>query len=348
MRTISVRSIAVLAIPLVLLAGACGDDDPGTITIVAHDSFTPSEGIFDAFTDRTGLRVEVVRAGDAGQVVTAAGLTPGNPVGDVLWGVDTTLLSRAIDDGIFEPYESPNLAAMSPDVVATVPGREATPVDTGEVCINYDVEWFASRGAEPPATFEDLADPRMRDLLVVPSPLTSSPGLAFLLGTIAEFGDGWEPYWQQLRDNGVLVVDGWTEAYTVEFSGSSGAGTRPIVVSYATSPPAEVLFADPPVDEAPTAVATATCTRQVEYAGVLRGTDQPDGARLLIDYLTGPEFQADLPLTQFVHPVRRDVALPDVFVRWAARPADPILLDADAVSANRSAWLERWTDLVLR
>lgn len=348
MRTISVRSIAVLAIPLVLLAGACGDDDPGTITIVAHDSFTPSEGIFDAFTDRTGLRVEVVRAGDAGQVVTAAGLTPGNPVGDVLWGVDTTLLSRAIDDGIFEPYESPNLAAMSPDVVATVPGREATPVDTGEVCINYDVEWFASRDAEPPATFEDLADPRMRDLLVVPSPLTSSPGLAFLLGTIAEFGDGWEPYWQQLSDNGVLVVDGWTEAYTVEFSGSSGAGTRPIVVSYATSPPAEVLFADPPVDEAPTAVATATCTRQVEYAGVLRGTDQPDGARLLIDYLTGPEFQADLPLTQFVHPVRRDVALPDVFVRWAARPADPILLDADAVSANRSAWLERWTDLVLR
>lgn len=348
MRTVSVRSIAVLAIPMAVLAGACGVDDPGTITIVAHDSFTPSEGIFDAFTERTGLRVEVLRAGDAGQVVTAAGLTPGNPVGDVLWGVDTTLLSRAIDDGIFEPYRSPNLAAMSPDVVATVPGREATPVDTGEVCINYDIGWFASRGAEPPATFEDLADPRMRGLLVLPSPLTSSPGLAFLLGTIAEFGDEWEAYWQRLRDNGVLVVDGWTEAYTVEFSGSSGAGPRPIVLSYATSPPAEVLFADPPVDEAPTAVATATCTLQVEYAGVLRGTDQPEGARLLIDYLTGPEFQADLPLTQFVHPVRRDVALPDVFVQWAARPADPILLDAEAVGANRSAWLERWTDLVLR
>ena len=149
MRAFPVRSAAALAIPLLLLAGACGSGDPGTITIVAHDSFTPSEGIFDAFTDRTGLRVEVVRAGDAGQVVTAAGLTPGNPVGDVLWGVDTTLLSRAIDDGIFEPYESPNLAAMSPDVVATVPGREATPVDTGEVCINYDIGWFASRGTEP-------------------------------------------------------------------------------------------------------------------------------------------------------------------------------------------------------
>lgn len=348
MRTISVRSAAALAIPLALLAGACGGTYAGTITIVAHDSFTPSEGIFDAFTDRTGLRVEVVRAGDAGQVVTAAGLTPGNPVGDVLWGVDTTLLSRALDDGIFEPYESPSLAAMSPDVVATVPGHEATPVDTGEVCINYDVEWFASRSTEPPATFEDLADPRMRNLLVVPSPLTSSPGLAFLLGTIAEFGDGWEAYWQRLRDNGVLVVDGWTEAYTVEFSGSSGAGPRPVVVSYATSPPAEVLFADPPVDEAPTAVATATCTQQVEYAGVLRGTDQPDGARLLIDYLTGPEFQADLPLTQFVLPVRRDVALPDAFVRWAARPANPIRLDPAAVSENRAGWLERWTDLVLR
>ena len=348
MRTISVRSIAVLAIPLVLLAGACGSTDAGTITILAHDSFTPSDDIFDAFTVRTGLRVEVIRAGDAGQVVTAAGLTPGNPVGDVLWGADTTLLSRAIDDGIFEPYESPNLATMDPALAATVPGHEATPVDTGEVCINYDIGWFASRGIDPPATFDDLADPRLRDLLVVPSPLTSSPGLAFLLGTIAEFGDGWEAYWQRLRDNGVLVVDGWTEAYTVEFSGSSGAGPRPIVVSYATSPPAEVLFADPPVDEAPTAVATATCTQQVEYAGVLRGTNQPAEARLLIDYLTGPEFQADLPLTQFVHPVRRTVALPDVFVRWAARPTNPIRLDPVAVSANRRVWLERWTDLVLR
>ena len=115
-----------------------------------------------------------------------------------------------------------------------------------------------------------------------------------------------------------------------------------------TSDDPYALDADPPVAEAPTAVATATCTQQVEYAGVLRGTDQPDGARLLIDYLTGPEFQADLPLTQFVYPVRRDVALPDAFVRWAARPADPIRLDAGAVSANRSAWLERWTDLVLR
>ncbi|NBP51219.1 MAG: thiamine ABC transporter substrate-binding protein [Actinobacteria bacterium] len=348
MRRTTVRAAAALAMPLALAPLACGGADTGTITIVAHDSFTPSEGIFDAFTARTGLRVEVVRAGDAGQAVTAAGLTPGNPVGDVLWGADTTLLSRAIDDGIFEPYESPNLAAMPPDLAATVPGREATPVDTGDVCINYDIAWFASRGIQPPATFEDLADPRLRDLLVVPSPLTSSPGLAFLLGTITELGDGWEAYWQRLRDNGVLVVDGWTEAYTVEFSGSSGSGPRPIVVSYATSPPAEVLFADPPVDEAPTAVATATCTRQVEYAGVLRGTDQPDGARQLVDFLTGPEFQADLPLTQFVHPVRRDVALPDAFVRWAARPEDPIRLDPAEVSANRAAWLERWTDLVLR
>lgn len=342
------RAAVALALPLAVLPLACGVADPGTITILAHDSFTPSEGIFDAFTAETGLRVEVVRAGDAGEVVTAAGLTAGNPVGDVLWGVDTTLLSRAIDDGILDPYESPALAAMDPAIAATVPGREATPVDTGEVCINYDVDWFASRGIAPPSGFDDLADPRLRGLLVVPSPLTSSPGLAFLLGSIAEFGDGWEDYWQRLRDNDVLVVDGWTEAYTVEFSGSSGSGPRPVVVSYATSPPAEVLFADPPVDEAPTAVAEATCTLQVEYAGVQRGTDQPEGARLLIDWLAGPAFQADLPLTQFVMPVRTGVELPEVFVRWAARPANPIRLDPGAVAANRAAWLERWTDLVLR
>jgi len=343
-RTVATSLVATLA----TLPIACTSVEPDVVTIVAHDSFTPSDGIFDAFTPATGLRVEVVRAGDAGEVVAAAALTAGNPIGDVVWGVDTTLLSRAIDDAILEPYESPNLAVMPVDIVATVPGHHATPVDTGDVCINYDVAWFESREIAPPADFDDLADPRLRDLLVVPSPLTSSPGLAFMLGTIAAYGDTWESYWQRLRDNGVLVVDGWTEAYTIEFSGSSGAGPRPIVVSYATSPPAEVVFAVPPVDSAPTAVADATCTSQVEYVGVLRGTDQPEGARRLIDFLTGATFQADLPLTQFVMPVRTDVALPDVFTRWAARPSDPIRLDPDTVAVNRAAWLERWTDLVLR
>ncbi|MFN6119838.1 MAG: thiamine ABC transporter substrate binding subunit, partial [Actinomycetes bacterium] len=274
-----------------LFAAACGDDDPDatpattatpdttaasatsaapdgegvTITLVTYDSF-PAEGttLNDAlaeFTAETGIGVELLIAGDTGTMVSKAVLTAGNPEGDVMWGVDNTLLSRALP--AFEPYTSTELAAIDPALTELVPNGELTPVDFGDVCINHDLEWFAAEGLEPPTTFDDLLDPAYRDLLVVQDPTSSSPGLAFLLATIAEYGeDGWQDYWTALVDNGVEVVDSWTTAYYERFSGSSGDGPRPLVVSYASSPPAEVIFADPPRDDAPTGVMTETCVRQ--------------------------------------------------------------------------------------
>ena len=320
-----------------------------TVTLLAYDSFTPSEGIFDAFTAETGIEVEVVTGGDAGELVAKAALTAGDPEGDVMWGVDNTLMSRAVDADVFEPYTSPNLAVMSKDLrdlVAT--DGVLTPVDTGDVCVNYDKEWFSSRSITPPATLQDLAKPEYKDLLVVQNPNSSSPGLAFVMATIAAFGeDGWKDYWSSLRDNGVKIVDGWTEAYTVEFSGSSGKGDRPLVVSYASSPPAEVVYADPPIDTPPTAVLTDTCFRQVEFAGVLAGTDEPEAARKLVDFLSGPEFQSDLPLTLFVNPVHPDAEIPEVFTAFAAVPAAPFSLEPSLIEDNRARWIEEWSSVAL-
>ncbi len=327
------------------------ESGPVTLTLLAHDAFTPSEGVLDEFTRATGIGVEVARGGDAGELVAKAVLTAGAPEGDVLWGVDDALLARVIEAGVFAPYESAELTALDPGAVALVPGREVTPVDTGDVCINYDVGWFAERGIPPPLTLRALASPTYRDLLVVPSPLTSSPGFAFLVGTIAEFGDAWTDYWRDLRANGVRVVNGWTEAYYGEFSGSGGAGgtgERPIVVSYGSSPPAEVLFADPVPDEAPTAVAALTCVRQVEFAGVLRGTRHEAEARRLVDFLVGERFQADLPLAMFVYPVRRGVVLPEAFTRYSLRPERPLSVDPGRIARERATWLEEFTDVVLR
>ena len=322
---------------------------PVTLTLLAYDSFTPSAGIFEAFTKETGIEVQLALGGDAGELVTKAALTAGMPEGDVMWGVDNTLLSRALQAGMFAPYASPNLAHMDAAVTALVPGHAATPVDTGDVCINYDIAWFKARNLAPPLTLQDLAGAAYKDLLVTPSPLTSSPGLAFLLATVAEFGeDGWQAYWKQLRANGVLVVDGWTEAYYTEFSGSSGKGSRPLVVSYGSSPPAEVIYADPPIAEAPTAVVLRTCFRQVEFAGVLRGTAHEREAQLLVDYLTSVAFQNDLPLTMFVYPVHQGAALPEAFIRHAQRPAKPLQLDPARIATQRSAWLDEWVTLVLR
>jgi thiamine transport system substrate-binding protein len=335
-----------------LALAACGGDssadEPVTLTLIAHESFTPSEGIFDAFTEATGILVEVVNAGDAGEIVTKAALTSGNPEGDVLWGVDNTLLSRALEANVFESYESANLGAIADDLRVGIPAFEVTPVDSGDVCINYDIAWYLERGIDPPTGLDDLIDDTYAGHLVVQSPLTSSPGLAFMLATIARYGeDGWVDYWTALRDNDVLVVDGWTEAYYNEFSGTQG-GDRPLVVSYGSSPPAEVVFADPPRDDAPTAVVLDTCFRQVEYAGILRGTEHPEEARLLIDFLIDETFQADLPLTQFVYPANGGVALPEVFTTHSARPAEPLTMAPERIAANRVAWLDAWNAAVLK
>ena len=322
-------------------------DSTVTLRLIAHDSFTPTDGIFDEFTTETGIRVEIVRGGDAGTLVTKAVVAAGNPEADVLWGIDNTLLSRAIDAGVLTPYESTLRGDLDADALALAPNGEVTPVDSGDVCINYDRAWFAERNISPPLTLQALASSTYRNLLVVSNPVTSSPGLAFLLATIAEFGTQWDAWWKTMRDNGVLVVESWTDAYYGHFTAAS-EGSRPLVVSYATSPPAEVIFADPRPLEAPTSVAALTCFRQYEFAGILRGTKHERQAGLLIDFLVSKRFQEDLPLTQFVWPINRTATVPKEFLDYSLRPENPLTIDPATIAANRVAWLDRFSDVVLR
>ncbi len=345
------RRLLALATAVAALASGCGgDDDPaGEVVLVTHDSFAISKPVRRAFERETGLKLRILQSGDAGELVNRALLTRGNPEGDVLFGVDDSLLSRTLDEDLFEPYESPELEHVRPAYLLDE-GNRVTPIDHGEVCLNLDRGWFASRGLEPPRSFDDLLDRRYRGLLVVENPATSSPGLAFLLATIVRYGeDGWADYWRGLRTNGVLVVDGWEEAYTARFSGSAGGtGKRPIVVSYASSPPAEVIFAGKPLEQAPTEVVESTCFRQVELAGVLRGARNEAGARKLIDFMLSPAFQRDVPLSMFVFPVREDVPLPPEFVRWAVVPEHPLQLPPATIGRNRDRWIQEWTAVVLR
>lgn len=346
--TFTRRVTSLLATAAAVVTGACTADDdrtssPTTLTLVAYESFVLPEDAFAEFTAATGISVEIALGGDAGEVVAKAVLTAGNPEGDVLWGVDTTLLSRAIDGEVFDPYVAAvpqRLRAAGADVV--------TPVDVGHVCINYDIGDLQSRDLQPPATLDDLIDPRYRGLLVVQNPALSSPGLAFLLATVVHYGDGWTDYWQALVNNDVLVVDGWSDAYYSTFT--RYGGDRPLVVSYSTSPPAEVLFADPPLpagSPAPTGVLVDSCFEQIEFAGVLRGTRHPEAARLLVDHLVSRNFQELLPENLFVYPVRDDVELPPSFLTHAPVVRSPLRMNADTIDARRQEWIDIWTDLVL-
>ena len=353
----AVRAAAALVAPALLALAACsgdGGDGAGsnndvTLTMLAYESFVEPESLA-AFTERTGIDVIVARAGDTGTLVNKAILTKGRPEGDVLWGLDSNLLTRALaEDGLFITHESDALEQLDPRVTALVPGHEVTPVNIGDVCLNFDREWFSSRKIAPPDSFEDLVAPEYRDLLVVQNPATSAPGLAFLLASIARFGeDGFAGWWEQLRANGVRVVDSWDTAYYDEFTAGGGGGSRPVVVSYASSPPATILYAEDPKPTEPlTASVEATCYRTVEFAGILDGTDHEAAARQLIDFLVSEEFQSELPLTNFVYPVRTGVALPDLFERFARPAAAPLALDPAEVGANRDRWITLWTDTVL-
>jgi thiamine transport system substrate-binding protein len=333
-----------------LVAAGCGGGEsaPEDVVLVTHDSFAVSKGVKEAFERESGLRLRILQGGDANETLNRALLTAGDPQGDVIFGIDDSVLSRALDGDVLEEYRSPELSSLEPDFSG--PDPHVTPVDHGEVCLNTDRAWFAKRRLAPPQSLADLLRAPYRNLLVVENPATSSPGLAFLLATVATYGDpGWETFWRGLRANGVRVVDGWEEAYTQQFSGAAGSpGKRPIVVSYASSPAAEVIFASKPLSVAPTAAVEDGCYRQVEYAAILRGAHNEDGARKLIDFMLSERFQADVPGSMFVYPVRAGVPLPRAFAKHAIVPADPLQVPAEEIDENRDRWVARWTEIVVR
>ncbi|MEU9846351.1 thiamine ABC transporter substrate-binding protein [Streptomyces sp. NPDC047985] len=333
-------------------SGGTKGTGPKTVTLVSHDSFNASDAVLKEFTEETGYTVKVLKSGDAGVALNQEILTKGSPRGDVFFGVDNTLLSRALDSGIFTPYEAKGIDRVAAGTRLDAEHR-VTPVDTGDVCVNYDKKYFADKKLAPPRTFDDLAKPAYKNLLVTENAATSSPGLGFLLGTVAAYGEqGYQDYWKKLKDNGVKVVDGWEQAYNEEFSGSAGGrkaeADRPLVVSYASSPPVEVLYAKPQPSEAPTGVATGTCFRQIEFAGLLNGAKNEAGGKALLDFLISKRFQEDMPLNMFVNPVVPDAKLPDLFTKFGATVEKPTTVAPDLIAENREQWVQSWSSLVVK
>lgn len=317
------------------------------LTVLVHDSFSISKETVARFEAEHNCTVRFLQGGDAGLTLNQAILTKHAPLADVLFGVDNTFLSRALKEDLFEPYRSPALARVRPELVLD-PEHRVTPIDFGDVCLNYDRAWFAAQGMTPPQDIMDLMRPEYARLLVVENPATSSPGLAFLLTTIARFGeDEAFAFWEKLKAGGVLVRPGWKDAYWGDFTAAS-KGQRPIVVSYATSPAAEVYFGKNATAEAPTAavLTPGAAFRQVEFAGILKGTKHPELARRWIDFMLSDAFQEDIPLQMFVFPAVHDVRLPEVFTRHARMAESPAWITPERIAAHREAWIARWNRIM--
>ena len=344
------KRFVFLLLTTILILGACAPEGPTELTVMTHDSFAISEEVVQAFEQANNVKVTFLASGDTGAALNKAILTKDAPLADVFYGVDNTFLSRALEADIYEAYQSPVLTKI-PARFKLDPENRLLPVDYGDVCINYDKAYFDEHGLQVPFTLEGLLRAEYNGLLVVENPATSSPGLAFLLATVAHFGDpDYLDYWAALRENGLVVVNDWETAYYTNFSGSSGQGSQPMVVSYGSSPPAEVIFAETQLDDAPTAsiVGPDTCFRQIEFVGILQETEQRPLAEKFVDFMLSEVFQEDMPLQMFVFPVNPDAALPEEFAQYAQIPDQPAELDPAEIAANREKWIQAWAETVLR
>jgi len=345
------KKLSALALTFILVACvASTPTGPRTLTVMTHDSFATSEAVLKEFESANNVAVQILKSGDAGAMVNTALLSQKAPLADVLYGVDNSLLSRALDEALFERYDSPALSGI-PAELKLDPDNRALPVDYGDVCLNYDIAFFVEKGLTPPSSLDDLTRPEYKGLTITEDPATSSPGLAFMLATWARYGDeGFREYWTAMRANDVKVAADWETAYYTDFSASSGAGPRPIVVSYASSPPAEVFFADPQPTEAPTAAVTSagSCFRQVEFVGILSGTKNRNLAEKWVDFMLSKTFQEDMPLNMFVYPALSSASLPEVFAKHATPVDAPILLSPQVIAEKRDALIKTWTEIVVK
>lgn len=329
------------------LAPAALAQAPVTLRVLTHSSFDLPQEQLTRFEQDAGVKLQIVKAGDAGEMTNKLILTKARPIADVVYGIDNTLLPRALAAGVIEPYTGPAAQRMS---AATLPAG-AVPVDYGFVTLNIDKAWFAKKGLALPTRLEDLTQPAYAKLLVVQNPATSSPGMAFLLATIGGLGEeqafGW---WKAMRANGVKVAKGWTEAYYTDFT--RNGGTRPIVVSYASSPAAEVFYSKDKITESPTAnlFLKGGVFRQVEGVALVKGGRPAarEAAGQFIEFLRSPAVQQSLQTSMWMYPAEVGAERVDVIKRHAVEPSAYDNPSSAEVTAKSRAWVQRWTKTVLK
>lgn len=317
------KAVAAIATTL-FFAGSLASCEPQTsneLTVVVHDSVVISDELLAKFKSETGLTVKIIRAGDAGAMTNKLVLTKDQPIGDLVYGIDNTFAGVALDNSVID--------------------GELTAIDYGDVCINYDKTWFSKNEQAAPTSIADLVKPEFRELTVVQNPATSSSGLAFLAATVSVFGDpGYQKFWKQMKINEVKVTAGWEDAYFTDFSGSSGKGDFPIVLSYSSSPASEVRENG----ESQTEALLDGCYRQTEFAGVLSKAENKAGAQKFIEFLLSEPFQSQLAESMYVYPVNAKVELPEAWQQFAPKAANPVGGELD-VNANREKWLKAWSEI---
>ncbi|MDG1990125.1 MAG: thiamine ABC transporter substrate-binding protein [Dehalococcoidia bacterium] len=333
------RFISVLFCSLVIVLLSCGNSDnvAGTLKIITHDSFDVKQQLIDDFSKINDIHVEVIKAGDANQILTRSILNAGNPEGDLIFGIDNIAYKRINNfSELLIPYVSPNRKQIPKEILNAFDDIPYfTPIDYGYVSINYDQKFNQQ---DPPKKLEELLLPIWNNQFIVLDPAISSPGLQFLISTIAYFGpDSWLDFWKGLKQNNVLVTDSWTSGYYTHFS--QNGGERPLVVSYTSSPAAEAFFGG--LDRPPTQnIIFDNLFRQVESVSILKGSENIVNAKKFIDFMLTDPFQQQIPETMFVYPVKQDLKLPEW---WSMNPEITEIQNFRFSNKELQVWITEWS-----
>jgi thiamine transport system substrate-binding protein len=313
-------AIAASIVTLALLTGCASSAAPSTVTLATHDSFVINKELKASFEKSSGYKLRVAKLGDAGSLTNKLVLTKDSPVADAYYGVDNTFLAT---DGFADAANSYRV------------------IDFADVCVNYDKAWFKANSVPAPSSYRDLTKPAYRSLTVTENITTSSTGLAFFAMTVGDLGEEKAlDYWRELKANGLKVAAGWEDAYYTNFSGSSGKGAYPIVISYSSSPADEVR--DDGASQ--TAALTDICYRQLEYAGVLKGAKNTKGAWALLHFMVSSEFQEALPSAMYVYPRLASATLPENWAEFA--PAAKRSIEGTVTPDQRKSWFAFWKQLI--
>jgi thiamine transport system substrate-binding protein len=334
------RKLATLLLTLLLL-GAIGASKPVKaqegLTVYSYDSIEWwMKEIVPIFEQKYGVKVNLILIGDAGEVLNRLILEKDNPQADVVVGIDNSYLAKAIDAGVLEPYKPANADVIPGWIVEKFdPSYHLTPYDYGFIAINYRKDMVQN----PPTSLEDLTKPEWKGKLIIEDPRTSSPGMAFLLWTIAVYGDDWLNYWEKLKENDVQIVEGWSAAWE-----AFTKGEYPLVLSYATSPAATVYY-DNNTNVGAVAFKEGNYL-QIEGAGIVKGAKHPELAKKFIEFLISEGAQEKLPLNQWMYPVNKNVQTPEVF-KYAVKIDKPVTVDPNEIEDNYDLWLKQWTQLMI-
>ena len=329
---------------LASVAHAAAPVAPATLRVLTHASFDLPKPLLTEFEQTAGVKLSIVKAGDAGEMLNKLILTRAHPIADVVYGIDNVLVGKAMAADVLAPYTGP--AATAPSA-ASLPAA-LVPVDYGYVTLNADKAWFAQKGLALPATLQDLALPAYKNLLVVQHPATSSPGLSFLASTVAALGEEAAfDWWAQMRRNGVKVAKGWTEAYYTDFS--KNGGKRPLVVSYASSPAAEVFYSKTKLTAAPTVSLNLKggVFQQVEGVALVKGGAQVEAAGRFIEFLRSAPVQQALQTTLWMLPATPGTAKAEA-MQHAPEPTAFDNPSPARMAQHSGAWVTRWTKVVLK